>query len=319
VAIHVDHGLRPESGAEASHAARLAARLGVPFGAERLAPGSLDRHPGVGLEEAIRRERYLTLAGRAVELGADTLVVAHQREDQAESTLLHLTRGAGLAGARAMAEWSEREIPWWPTADPVPLRLWIWRPLLLESRAELADYLDLLGLTPNDDPSNTDPAYRRNRVRHAVLPCLEEALPGATAALARYGALVGDDDDVLDRLADAALAEARDDDDTIRVGPLLAHHAAIQRRAIRRWLRRALPAVELTMDRIDAVRGLALSARGGRFVEVGGGATVEARRGRLSLGGTGANREGRRSHAGVASRHLTGQPPTDTTRSECAR
>jgi tRNA(Ile)-lysidine synthase len=302
MAVHVDHGLRSESRAEAAHAEHLAEQLAVPFVAERLEPGSLDRHPGVGLEEAVRRERYVTLTGRAGELGADTLVLAHQREDQAESVLLHLARGAGLAGARAMTEWAEREIPWWPAADQTPSRRWIWRPLLTEPRAELIAYLARLGLVPNDDPSNADPAFRRNRVRRVVLPCLEAALPGATDALARFGALAGGDDDALNQLADLALAEARDPDDAVRVGPLLALHVAVQRRAIRNWLRSDLPAVELTMDRIEAVRGLMLAGRGGRVVEVGGGATVERRDGRLRVRGANRRTVGRASRAGTACR-----------------
>jgi tRNA(Ile)-lysidine synthase len=283
VAIHVDHGLRAESGAEAMRAGTLAEQLGVPFVPDRISPGALSRHPGVGIEEAVRRERYSVLARQATNLGADILVLAHQREDQAESTLLHLARGAGLAGARAMAEWAEREIPWWPNAAPTT-RLWIWRPLLSEPRSELAAYLDRLGLEPIHDPSNADPAYRRNRVRHDVLPCLESALPGATDALARFGALAGDDDDALERLASAALSEVVDVNETVCARTLLAQHPAVQRRAIRRWLRRLLPDVELSFDRIEAVRGLAVAARGGKAVEVGGGATVGYRGGRLSVG-----------------------------------
>src|SRR5688500_15955048 len=82
LAVHVDHALRPESGAEAERAVLLARQIDLSIVVERLDSGLLVRHPGVGLEEAARRERYLVLARRAAEVGAQTVAVAHQRDDQ---------------------------------------------------------------------------------------------------------------------------------------------------------------------------------------------------------------------------------------------
>jgi tRNA(Ile)-lysidine synthetase-like protein len=284
VAVHVDHGLRPESAREVDRARRLAEQIDLPILVERLRPGLTYLHPGVGVEEAARRERYLALARRAGEIGANTIAVAHQRDDQVESVLLHLLRGAGLTGARAMAELAEYEIPWWENADRATRELLIWRPFLAESRRKLAGYLAVLGLEPIDDPSNATAAFRRNRIRHAILPALEDEVPGAAEALARFGGLIAADDDALEDLAAGLLREATDGTPgALTIDPLLSYHEAIQRRAIRRWLTSALPSVEISADRVDAVVRLARYRRGRRVVEVGDGASVELNDRRLKV------------------------------------
>src|SRR5262249_20892404 len=204
--VHVDHGLRPDSAGEAEACGRLARELGLPVVSVGLWSELLERHGGVGIEEAARRERYVALA-RAAEINRSAMIAtAHHRDDQAETVLLHLLRGAGLHGASGMAELSRIAVPWWetrPRREPPAIDLW--RPFLDESRGVVRAYARETGLTPVEDPSNDEPRFRRNRIRHEVMPLLEHVSPGAEAALARYARIAREEDALLDALADQAL------------------------------------------------------------------------------------------------------------------
>lgn len=280
VAVHVDHGLRTGSGVEQSRVAGLAEQVGLDFRATRLEPGLAERHHGVGIEEAARRERYLRLAEVFRQESAEVVVVAHQQEDQAETVLLHLLRGAGLSGAAGMAELSTLDVPWW-RVDPEPTTpLAVWRPLLDESRSTLCAYLDVQGLSPIHDPSNNDLTLRRNAVRHRVIPLLEQTTPGAIAALSRFGRIAADDDEILEIQASEALARVSASDGGLPVAKLAALPNAIQRRLLRRWL--VSEAHELALERIDSIRSLA-GSQGGRQVELPGGLAVKLENGSLHL------------------------------------
>ncbi|HEU0115170.1 MAG TPA: tRNA lysidine(34) synthetase TilS, partial [Thermomicrobiales bacterium] len=201
VLAHIDHRQRPTSGEEAARARSLAREIGLPFFARHIPEDAVERHRGVGREEAMRRERYRALAAIAREHGAGALALAHQADDQAETVLLHLLRGAGLSGAAAMAEWSERPIPWWSAADEPAIAVMLWRPLLAERRATLRAYLAGAGLEPIEDPSNGDLAFRRNAIRRDLLPALQRIAPGASEALARHAAIAAEEDATLTMLA----------------------------------------------------------------------------------------------------------------------
>jgi tRNA(Ile)-lysidine synthetase-like protein len=282
VLAHIDHQQRPSSGAEAERARALAERLGLPFFARHIPLVDLQRHRGVGVEEALRRERYRTLATIAGEQGADVLALAHQADDQAETLLLHLLRGAGLQGAAAMAEWAERRIPWWPEAPERPTTIRIWRPFLTEPRSMLRDYVVRAGLEPIVDPSNVDPLFRRNAIRRDVLPVLERIAPGASAALARYSALAAQDDATLAEFADCVLTRARDAVGGVRTAALLASPAAVRQRALRAWVAETAPDVELSAERTAAALALAEPGRGGA-IEIGVGWMVVRCGGALRL------------------------------------
>jgi tRNA(Ile)-lysidine synthase len=283
VPIHVDHRLRPTSHDDATQAASLAARLGFDQRTVDLLPDLRSRHPGVGLEEAARRERYLALARMVQELAAVLLCVAHHQADQAETVLLHLLRGAGLDGAAGMAERTDLQVPWWESGPSERVNVELWRPLLDEPRSELRRFVANLGLTPIEDESNADQTLRRNATRHRALPCLEAVVPEAGAALARFARLAADDDAVLDRLADGALSGARTESGGLQIASLLPHPVAIQRRVIRQWIAERAIEVELSADRVEAVRLLAAGRAGNRRIEIGGNATVVRWRGMLRL------------------------------------
>jgi tRNA(Ile)-lysidine synthase len=284
--VHVDHQLRSSSGDEAGQAARLAASLDLEFQTIVLSPSPADVHPGVGVEEAARRERYWSLFAVARQDSARAVATAHHRGDQAETVLLHLLRGGGVHGAAGMAERSPSPFP---VPDPphdisqenledVP---WLWRPLLSEPREVIEAYVATLGLVPIEDPSNDDTTLRRNALRHEVLPRLETHFPGAAAALARYASLAAEDDRTLEALAVPILGEGVDPGGRLAAASLRAQPAAVQRRVIRRWLAAATGASALSAERTDSVLALAQSARGGTALEIGEGWTVRIERGML--------------------------------------
>jgi tRNA(Ile)-lysidine synthase len=198
-------------------------------------------HPGVGVEEAARQERYRILFEAAVDHGAAAVATGHHREDQAETVLLHLLRGGGVHGAAGMAERSPAPIVLSNTSHQesttgLGSEPWLWRPLLTEAREGIEDYVRGLGLEPIEDPSNDDTTLRRNALRHDVLPLLERQFPGAATALARYAGLAAEDDRLLEEIADTAMAEIVDPGGRIVAASLLPHPLAIRRRLIRRWL-----------------------------------------------------------------------------------
>jgi tRNA(Ile)-lysidine synthase len=240
-AVHVDHGLRPGSADEASVVEAAAAQFGAAFQSERV-----DVPAGPNLEARARAARYAVLP-------ADVLT-GHTADDQAETVLLNLLRGAGLAGLAGMA----------PERHPL---LGLRR---VETHALCAD----LGLCPVRDPSNNDPAWRRNRVRHEVLPFLSEvAGRDLVPVLTRQAVLLRDEAALLDSLA-AELDPA--DAHVLARAPL-----ALARRAIRIWLHDG----EHPPDAATVERVLAVARMEAEGCEIGNGRSVRRSGGRMRLEG----------------------------------
>ncbi len=240
-AVHVDHGLRDQSAAEAEVVRAAAAAAGAGFRSERVMV-----EPGTNLEARARAARYRVLP-------ADVLT-GHTADDQAETVLLNLVRGAGLDGLAGIA--------------PGPRR-----PILGLRRHETRSLCRLLGLTPVDDPSNADPVHRRNRVRHELLPLLDAiAQRDVAAVLARQAPLLRDEAELLDGLA-AAL-------DPTDARAVAAAPSALARRAVRRWL---AAGCEHPPDGAAVERVLAVARGEVRAAEVGGGRRVARTGQRLRL------------------------------------
>lgn len=166
--IHVDHGLREGSAAEAEPVAALAARLGRPCHRARAHVG---QGPG-GLQERARSARYACLEEAATALGCARIAVGHTRTDQAETVLHRLVRGAGLEGLGA--------IP--------PRRGRVIRPLLEVGRADVLAFLRERGESWLEDPSNERPEFLRVRLRREILPALDALVPGVEERLAALAA-----------------------------------------------------------------------------------------------------------------------------------
>ncbi|MHB0917066.1 MAG: tRNA lysidine(34) synthetase TilS [Thiobacillus sp.] len=190
-AVHVHHGLSPHADDWADFCTRLCAAYAVQSSIHHVA---IARDDAAGIEAAARRERQRLFAA----LDADFLLTAHQRDDQAETFLLQVLRGAGPKGLAAMAELQPR--PGWRPAQL--------RPLLGIGRAELQGYAQSHDLTWVDDESNRDIRYRRNALRQQVMPLLAEHFPGSGATLARAAALQADAASLLDDLARIDALEA---------------------------------------------------------------------------------------------------------------
>ena len=219
-ALHVDHGLHPHSAEWAVHCRRTCAALAVPLTVVRVAVAK-DR--GSGLEAAAREARH---AAFAAALGpGETLALAHHRDDQAETLLLRLLRGAGTGGLGGMS--AER-----PLAAGR-----LWRPLLSLPRSILEAYAQTHRLHWIDDPSNADLSHDRNLLRHRVLPLLRQRWPGADAALARSARLLREDAGRLAGLDRGHLAALRGPDAAVLSVPgLLALDPATRRSVLRHWL-----------------------------------------------------------------------------------
>ena len=180
-AVHVNHGLSPNSARWAQFCAEQCAARGVPLTIARL---ELKREPGASLEALARSARYERL--KAAE--ADVVALAHHADDQAETVLLQLLRGAGPRGLSAM--------PRFHAGKPALLR-----PLLELTRSTLAEYAAARGLAWIDDESNAETRHRRNLLRHTVAPLLAKYFPGYPATLVRAAAHQAEASILLDELA----------------------------------------------------------------------------------------------------------------------
>ncbi|WP_368620784.1 tRNA lysidine(34) synthetase TilS [Paraburkholderia sp. BR13444] len=209
VALHVHHGLSPNADAWLAHCEAFARERGVEFDARRV---DVSRAPGVSIEAAARDARYRALDAMCATHGISTLWLAQHADDQAETVLLQLLRGAGLAGLAAMA----------PGSLPTGASTTRMRPLLHLLRAQLEHYASARKLRWIDDESNTDTRYARNALRHQAMPVLAVHFPGFRDALARTAAHAASAQRLLDTLARADMESAARDE-----GRALAHDALL--------------------------------------------------------------------------------------------
>ena len=237
--IHVDHGLRPGSDNEAEVVAAAATRFGATFHSE-----TVEVPAGPNLEARAREARYGVLP--------PDVMTGHTADDQAETVLINLMRGASSTGLAAM-------------------RPGLRRPILALRRVETVTLCQALGITTVEDLSNRDPIFLRNRVRHELLPVMNQlAGRDLVPVLTRQADLLRDDSDLLDELA-AAL-------DPTDAKQLSAAPLPLARRAVRRWLTLEHPPDAATVERV-------LRVAGGRATgcDLGSGRRVERSHQRLRL------------------------------------
>ena len=226
-----------------------------------------------GLEQAARRERYAFLNRVRRETGAAAIAVAHTRDDQAETLLLRLLRGAGATGLGGMRPRAGRIV----------------RPLLDVSREEVIAHLADRGLDWREDPTNADMAHLRNRVRHELLPYLEARFnPALRRVLARTAGLLADEDAHLKKEAEALLAGiARTEGDTIVLDRAALAQAppAVARVAVRQALRRAGGLARVGAVHVENILVLARSrSSSGRRLPLPSGREVRYRLDEVHLG-----------------------------------
>ncbi|TAM13046.1 MAG: tRNA lysidine(34) synthetase TilS [Nevskiaceae bacterium] len=217
-AVHIHHGLQAVADNWVTHCTSVCVGLGIPLETccVRVAADTAE-----GPEAAARTARYAAL--RNVMQTGDCLVVAHHRDDQAETVLLRLLRGAGSAGLAAMRPF----VPFAPGG--------LWRPLLDTPRATLQAWAQVRGLEWVEDPQNQDTRYRRVWLRREILPALRRVVPQCDAVLARTAAVLAEDAELLAEVATADLQTLRTGV-TLSVRGLLALTPARRHHALRAWL-----------------------------------------------------------------------------------
>jgi len=247
-AAHFNHQLRgAEADADEVFCRDLAAATGVPFIAGRADVAARAREHGRSLEDAARQSRYEFLEEAAESIGAAAIAVGHSLDDQAETFLLRLIRGAGPAGLAGIRPRAGRVI----------------RPLLDISRVELRHYAAEHGLGFREDSSNADVHIPRNRVRVELVPFLARFSPAISSTLAREAALAREDDEFLDRLAiesAGSIVLQESGDVTVDVAGLTALPPALASRVTRKALAAAAPGRFIGFQHIDDLLEL---ARGG--------------------------------------------------------
>jgi tRNA(Ile)-lysidine synthase len=191
VAAHLNHGLREAADREAEFVAQECSARGLPYRVERVDVAGLAREEGQSLEEAGRTARYRFLAKVARQHGAHCVAVGHTADDQAETVLMHFVRGTGLAGLRGM-------LP--VTGLPDAPEYLLVRPLLSVTRREVERYCREHELSPLYDPSNEDLSFFRNRLRHELLPLLEQYNPQIKERLRHTATVVAADYELLQTL-----------------------------------------------------------------------------------------------------------------------
>jgi tRNA(Ile)-lysidine synthase len=256
--VTVDHGLQRGSAQRAEQVASLGYELGFdPVEVIRVEVGTAG-----GPEAAAREARYAALEAAGAALDASVLL-GHTLDDQAETVLLGLGRGSGPRSIAGMAEVDGRYL----------------RPFLHLRRTTTEAACAALGLEPWDDPHNVDPSFQRVRLRHEVLPLLEDVLQGGVAeALARTAELVRDDLEALDEWAARHIAEPRNPHlEIASVAPL---PRAVRTRVLRIWAT-AAGAAPLSAERTAALDALVTDWHGQGPVQLPGGVAVRRASGRL--------------------------------------
>jgi tRNA(Ile)-lysidine synthase len=276
---HVHHGLRgAEADADLEAVRVLGERFGAPALLDRLAPGAL-REDGPSrarptLQEAARRARYRLLEAQAERCGAERIATAHHRDDQAETVLLRLLRGAGPEALGGIPERS-------PDGRIV-------RPLLGVGRDEIVEHARAAGLSWREDSSNESRAYARNRLRHDWLPGLEQAFnPRLLRAVADLAEAVRRDGEwIAASVESEAERWTTPEGESLWISPTPWHALpeGLARREVRHALRRAGAGRDLSRRHLLRTLAFLRSARPGTAIELPGGLALSRERTAFRLG-----------------------------------
>ncbi len=263
IAVTVDHQLQSGS---ADQAAKVQVELKA-MGYQEVIIEKVSVKEESGLEADARAARYAALDAIAKAYGATQIFLGHTRDDQAETVLLGLARGSGTRSLSGMAVINGKYA----------------RPFLQLTREQIVAACNEVGLKPWSDPHNENAKFSRVRVRNSVLPVMESEIgPGIAAALARSAAILRDDADALDEMAQAVIS--RVDLKDLDCAALAELPRAIRSRVLRAAIYLAgAPGGSLSADHLSAVESLVTSWHGQGEVSLPGGVKVARISGRLSL------------------------------------
>jgi tRNA(Ile)-lysidine synthase len=288
-AVHVHHGLRgAEADGDAQFVAELAMQLGVPLRTEHGDVAALAAERGQGIEEAARALRYRVFHDLLASREVDAVATAHTLDDQAETVLMKMLRGAWTEGLGGIA-------PVVTVEENGRVCGRIVRPLLQVTRAEIVEYLEARGQPWREDSTNQELTFTRNRVRYTLLPQLREFQPRIAEQLSRMAAVARDEEAwwarELARVMPGIVLPGKpvrgggranstrpgEASVAMELERICAMHPALQRRALRAAAGQVGAA--LTFDQTEALRTLAGGSEGGRRkpgrVELGAGLTAE--------------------------------------------
>lgn len=250
VLLHVHHGLQAAADGWQDQVEALAGLLGLPL---RQARVEVDAAGGKGIEAAARDARYAALARLAADEGVGLILLAHHRNDQAETVLLRLLRGTGLAGMAAMAPLTSRD-------GLAYLRPWLEqdRETILRAARQFAE---ASGWQPVQDPTNADPRYTRGALRALLAPVLDVRWPGWRAIVARHARHMAEAGEILDEVArdDFAALEPDADGVSFSLAAWRQLSPARQVHVLRHWLERngaRMPTEARMNDLLRQLRGL---------------------------------------------------------------
>lgn len=220
-AFHVHHGIQKEADQWQAHCKAVAKKLGCHFDTRNV---KLNKQSNI--ESQARNLRYVALTEMCQAHKIQDLLLAHHLDDQAETVLIQLMRGAGLPGLSAMPQVKSKEL------------IHLWRPFLNMRRKDLEIYAKEHQLTWIEDPSNQDESYRRNAIRKSILPTLEKFQEGAIENLSRSAKHLGEAQELLNQLADIdlGLMEAKEGLSKTNLIRLYKTSQARATNALRRWL-----------------------------------------------------------------------------------
>ena len=278
---HLDHGLRgDESAADAGWVEGLAGSLGIPATIEKKDVAQWREKGKTSLEEAAREVRYRFLENVARRVGAKRVAVGHTRDDQVETTLMHLLRGSGIQGLRGLK--AAAPIPYGAGEDGI----WVIRPLLEVTRQETGAYCTAHNLQPRTDTSNEQVRFLRNRIRLELIPLLRQYNADIDGALVRLADLAGEDADFMDEQAAALCGAAVSSEGCLTCldsGKLRGLPLALQRRVFRTVLEQSYGSLrDIEAVHVDSLVKL-LFSNTGRSVNLPGGMVVANERNRMVI------------------------------------
>lgn len=270
---HINHLLRGRESAEDAEFVRvLADRLGLPATIGSADVAEAARRTRRGIEETARELRYKFLLETALATDADRIAIGHTADDQAETLLLRLVRGAATSGLAAMRAVSPAHVFDLSdvTASGSQRSVKIVRPILCLTRHEVEDYCRDRGLAFRIDRTNLDETYARNKLRRRVIPVLRELNPEVARALSRAAEIIASDRDALDEITLAAFERCQTTEG-LSVACLLQQPPAIRNRVLIEAVKRQPNPPQLTSSHVEALLGLLGQAARGRRVELPGG------------------------------------------------
>lgn len=250
IAAHLNHSLRGcDSDEDEEFCLRMAGSYSIPFESMRVDVMEMAKLWKMNLEDAGRHVRIDFFNQLRKKYSAATVALAHHADDQAETILMRLMRGSGMTGLSGMAYRNSFEFV---------------RPLLKISRSEIEDYLNRHDLKWREDASNSDTTFLRNRIRHELLPLLQEYNPAIRSSLSATASVISCDEALLDELTEQAFSvSCRMEGDKIvcGVGELLELNLSIKRRVLRCAFKNLTGSLDgLSLRHIDAICEMICSA-----------------------------------------------------------